>query len=316
MYRRDKLPGETAVAGWPTPLAGAADPAPLRVQRGPAARFVAPLISLAVLAIAVASLRDLNFVAVAALVPRNPGFWLLFALSYLTAPVADWVIFRRLWGIPVSGLLPLVRKLIGNELLLGYVGELYFYAWARRHVELVAAPFGAIKDVTVLSALAGNGVTLVMLVAGAPLYVSLGMATGSRLLLWSVAAVLATSVAAFAFRRRLFSLPRRELRFVTGIHLARIAAITGLTAALWHLALPDVALVWWLLLVTLRMLLSRLPFLPNKDIVFAGIAVLLIGHDLEIGALMAMMASLILATHVLLGIGLMSIDLARVEPPP
>ena len=76
----------------------------------------------------------------------------------------------------------------------------------------------------------------------------------------------------------------------------------------WHLALPGVALQWWLLLATLRMLLSRLPLLPNKDIVFAGLAVFLIGHDAEIGALMTLMASLILCTHLFMGLGLVASD--------
>jgi len=49
--------------------------------------------------------------------------------------------------------------------------------------------------------------------------------------------------------------------------------------------------------------LSRLPFLPNKDVVFAGLAVFMIGHDAEVGALMTMMASLFLVTH--LGLGLL-----------
>ena len=276
------------------------------------ARIAAPVISLIVLAVAVASLRDLDLAGVAAVVPRNPAFWLLFALAYLAAPVAEWIIFRRLWRLPVEGLLPLIRKLIGNEILLGYVGEVYFYAWARRRADITAAPFGAIKDVTVLSALVGNGVTLVMLAAAAPLYSDL-LGMGSRALLLSLGAVLLTSVAAFVFRRRLFSLPRAELRFVAAVHLARIAATTGLTALLWHLALPGVALSWWLLLATLRLLLSRLPFLPNKDIVFAGIAVLLVGHDQPIANMMVMMASAILATHVLLGIALMSADLVRAE---
>jgi hypothetical protein len=44
--------------------------------------------------------------------------------------------------------------------------------------------------------------------------------------------------------------------------------------------------------------------MPNKDLVFAGLAVFLIGHDLEIGVLMTFMASLILATHLVLGLGL------------
>jgi hypothetical protein len=56
-------------------------------------------------------------------------------------------------------------------------------------------------------------------------------------------------------------------------------------------------------------LLSRLPLLPNKDIVFAGLAVFLIGHDVQIGALMTMMASLILGTHILVGLGLVASDI-------
>ena len=59
---------------------------------------------------------------------------------------------------------------------------------------------------------------------------------------------------------------------------------------------------WWLLLGTLRQLVSRLPFLPNKDVVFAGIAAFLIGRDSEIVSAMALMASLILAAHLFVGI--------------
>lgn len=310
MYLGYEFAGDAA--DWP-PSTNAPDPRPLETGSGLIARFVAPIISLAVLVAAIVSLRHLDFAAVAGLVPRTPVFWLLFALSYLAAPIADWLIFRRLWGIPLTGLVPLIRKQIGNEILLGYVGELYFYAWARRRVELVAAPFGAIKDVAVLSALVGNAVTLVMLAAAAPLYANLDI-KGSTTLVWSIGVMLVTSLAAFAIRGRLFSLGRRDLWFVVGIHLARIVAITGLTAVLWHLALPSVALSWWLLLATMRLLVSRLPLVPNKDIVFAGIAVLLIGHDHDIGALMAMMASLILSTHVLLGLALMSAELFRADP--
>lgn len=300
-----------AITGWSPGLADLHDPKPLHIEPTFLSRAVAPLISLAVLIAALVSLRQLNVGSIVALVPRRADFWVLFGLAYLAAPVADWVIFRRLWCIPLSGLAPLVRKLIGNEILLGYVGEVYFYAWARRRADITAAPFGAIKDVAVLSALVGNAVTLVMLAVAAPLYGKLGQATGSELLMWSIVTVLASSVGALILRRRLFTMPRRELYFIAAVHLARIVATTGITALLWHLVLPSVALSWWLLLATLRMLLSRLPLVPNKDIVFASIAVLLVGHDLEIGALMAMIASLLLATHVLLGMAMMTGDLIR-----
>ena len=46
---------------------------------------------------------------------------------------------------------------------------------------------------------------------------------------------------------------------------------------------------------------------------FAGLAVLLVGRDVAIGDLMAMMASLILATHLVLGAGLVLAEFARGE---
>ena len=47
--------------------------------------------------------------------------------------------------------------------------------------------------------------------------------------------------------------------------------------------------------------MSRLPLIPNKDVVFAGLAVFLLGHEHEIGDLMAMMAGLLLVTHLAVG---------------
>ena len=59
----------------------------------------------------------------------------------------------------LSGLIALHKKRISNEVLLGYSGEAYFYAWARQRSQMVAAPFGAVKDVSILSAIAGNAIT-------------------------------------------------------------------------------------------------------------------------------------------------------------
>lgn len=208
----------------------------------------------------------------------------------------------------MAGFGALVRKLIGNELLFGYVGELYLYTWARRRTEMTSAPFGAIKDVAITSAMVGNAFTLVLLALSYPLLGSLKLGLDAPTFIASVAVVLLTSSAVLFFRKTIFSLPKAELWQVTALHTVRIIVSNALNAWCWHLALPDVAIEWWLLLSALRLLISRLPFVPNKDVVFAGVAVFLIGHDAEIGALMTMMASLILATHLVLGVGLVAIE--------
>jgi len=285
------------------PIATAALPEPVAALRERGwAWWLGAAISVAILVAVILQLRQVDFARVRAMLPASPLFWIVFAISYLSAPAADWVIYRRLWRIPVSGFGALLRKLVGNELLVGYVGELYLYTWARRRTGMTSAPFGAIKDVAILSAMIANAVTLALVILAYPLLGTLHLGLDTRTLLISVSVIVATSTAILFLRKKLFSLPRRDLHFVARVHLVRIVMTTGLAALCWHLALPGVELQWWLLLATLRMLLSRLPLLPNKDIVFAGLAVFLIGRDAEIGALMTMMASLILVTHLFMGL--------------
>ena len=51
----------------------------------------------------------------------------------------------------------------------------------------------------------------------------------------------------------------------------------------------------------MKSLVLTLPLLPNKDVVFAGITVLLLGGQTDVAALMALMAVLLLAAHLLVG---------------
>lgn len=259
------------------------------------------LVSLALLAMVVDHFRHVQLGAILAMVPHSGEFWITFAIWYLAMPISEWVIYRKLWQLPFAGLGALLRKLVSNELLLGYLGEAQFYAWARSKLEMTAAPFGAIKDVTILSALMGNIATTVMLVAAWPLVMSGGIGLELHSVFVSLGVVLVTSFAMLLFRQRLFSLPRAELWFIALVHTIRIVALIGLSALLWHWVLPQVAISLWLVLATLRMLVSRLPLIPNKDVVFAGLAVYLLGHETQIAEMLTMMAGLVLLAHVAVG---------------
>jgi hypothetical protein len=261
----------------------------------------------------VLELRGMDVRQIAALVPRSATFWSVFAVFYVTGPLSEWFIYRRLWSVPVGCLLALLRKLVCNELLLGYLGEAYFYSWARRRTQMSAAPFGAIKDVSILSAMVGNAVTLVLLIATWPFIRSTPLALENGSVVLSLSVVLATSIALMALRHRIFTLDPGELRFIAMAHLARIVITTTLSALLWHMVLSAVPLIWWLLLATLRLLISRLPLVPNKDIVFAGVAVLALGRETDIAALITMMASAILLVHLTIGAVLVLYDLLRPE---
>ena len=277
------------------------DPAPLVESGKNWTRWAGPLISFLILVAVAWQLRQFDYRSVADLLPSSPLFWTVFAAGYLISPACEWVIFRRLWALPASGFSALVRKLVSNEILLGYLGEVYFYSWARRNAQVSAAPFGAIKDVTILSALTGNLFTLLMVLVSAPFLGSLHLGIDNTAFIASALFILISSGAARFLRKRLFTLPRRELWFVAGAHTVRIILSAFLAAVMWHLLLPSVALSWWLILSTARQLLSRLPFMPNKDVVFVGLAVFLVGSDQQIVAAMTLMATLILAAHLVVG---------------
>jgi len=291
------------------------DPEPLIRSGRNWTRWIGPLVSLLILAVALEQFRGLDRVTLWSLLPTNILFWVAFLFYYTAGPLSEWIIFRRLWNIPLEGFGALLRKLVSNEILLGYLGEVYFYAWARRNTRITAAPFGAIKDVTILSALVGNIVTLVMVMAVIPLFIAVDTGAGRWDIIGSILFMLASSLAVMLLRNRLFTLPRRELWRVAAIQLLRIVATTLLAAAMWHMLLPSVALSWWILLGTLRQLVSRLPLLPNKDVVFAGMAAFFIGTGNEIVSAMALMATLILAAHLLVGMVLGAAELMQEGRP-
>ncbi|MFA5967824.1 MAG: hypothetical protein WC816_01025 [Sphingomonas sp.] len=233
-------------------------------------------------------------------VPDDPLFYVFFALLYLSEPLGDYVIFRRLWRIPLGGLVALLKKRIANELVLGYSGEAYFYTWARQRAPMVAAPFGAVKDVSILSAMAGNALTLVLIALALP--VGHGLLNHDEFvrLAGSMLIVIAMSLPFLIFSKRVFSLARSVLLWIFGVHVVRSVAGAILLALTWHFGMPDVSIGMWLILSAGRQLASRLPLVPNKDLVFANFAILLIGQGEALTNLVAVTAALTIVVHVVL----------------
>ncbi len=266
-----------------------------------AGRYAGPALSLAILGAALYELGHIDLGRIVSLVPARPAFWAVFALSYMVQPLCDWAIYRRLWNIPVSSIIATMRKTIGNELLFGYVGEAYLYSIARRRGEGAADAFKAVRDVAILSSAMGSVATLVVLALGWPWLAHLPLGVTPLLLAVTLVVIAAPPIAALAFRSKL-SLPAPLLARIAGWHGLRAAATVTLTAVLWHLAMPAVAVHWWVALSAVKLLVSRLPFVSNRELIFAGITSLIFGHAADIAALMAMMAALMVAAHVIAGI--------------
>ncbi|MBS0478023.1 MAG: hypothetical protein JSR79_01835 [Proteobacteria bacterium] len=276
----------------------------------PWVRWAGPLLSVVII-IAVAEAlgrRDLN--ALGRMTPTSGLFWAGVAIFLSIQPVGDFLIFRGLWPLPLSGLVALFRKSASNELLFGYSGELQFYLWARRHAAIPGSPFGTVRDVAVLSALAGNIATIGLLLAAVALPGELNFGPMGAPVIWSAIVLVGSSMAVMLFRRRLLSVGRAQFWRIGAIHLARSLAMTLTVGLLWAMVAPGLSAGWWLLLAAARQFITRLPFLPNKDLVFAGVAASMLRGAPDIAETVALVAAVIMAGQVLIGAVLALADLA------
>lgn len=231
----------------------------------------------------------------------STAFLAIFAVYYLISPCTEWLIYTRLWGFDRSAFPALLRKFVANELLLDYLGDVQFLAWAHSRRKGEGSPFAAVKDVTILSALTGNLVTLVLMALAWPVIVSRLPGLSLRAILVSLGVILVVSTVLLVLGKRIFSHPPRQLLWVGTVLSLRTLGGMGLSAVLWHMLMPQSPLSALFLLATLRMIVSRLPLVPSKDLLFAGLAVFAFGRSDEIAVATAMIASLVLLTHVVTG---------------
>lgn len=211
--------------------------------------------------------------------PTSPWFYIFFALRFLILPLSELAIYERLWRIRLIRHFPVfIRKRVFNAAVAGYSGEAFLTLWARRTLPLSGPDIlRAIKDNNILSALVSNMTTVLIIAA---LYITGVLNVGLEALprgasaLIGLAFVIALSLtlSVVVFRKRLIALSAADLRAVIGLHGVRTGVIMLLHTAMYAAALPASPLSAWFLFIAVQLVISRMPFVPNQDLVFLGVA--------------------------------------------
>ncbi|WP_010188505.1 hypothetical protein [Sphingomonas sp. PAMC 26605] len=216
----------------------------------------------------------------------------------LVEPAAGCWIARRQLGTGMETLGPLLRKQSLNMLLFSCAGDALFLAWLQKHLADAKAAFALVCDMAIISALVNNIAALGLLfLMRQPLQALAGARIDDR--------AVALAVALAAIPLVLMTLRRRLMRSVAAPNMvvalsARTILHSLLSIATWHFALPMVPLESWLMLIAARMIFSRLPLLPNKDLAFAAAVAILLGPTEQIGSVVAGVALLTLAADALM----------------
>lgn len=213
--------------------------------------------------------------AVLASLPTTPWFYLLFLVMFLTLPLTETVIFRLLLDrrIGLADIGVFIRKRVLNSAFVGYSGDFYLFVWAKRHLGLSTRKAGhAVKDNAILSGLASTTVTALLVAAfwltGQAGLVAgwLDTGAGKSLAVVFCAAVLLPVL--LRFRGRIFAATGRVASAVLGIHMGRGLFLLLVQSAQWWVVLPNQSWTTWLIFLTAQMVISRLPFIPNRDLLF------------------------------------------------
>ena len=213
--------------------------------------------------------------------PQSPWFYFFFALRFLALPVSELAIYEIVWSKPLlRHFFVFIRKRVYNFAVMGYSGEAFLTLWARRRLALSDKTIiVGVKDNNLLSAFASNTATVLLiffLAATDSLQAGLDAFPGSGVLFGVAFATAATlAVLVMVFRRRLIALPPGVMPALLGVHAVRQILIIALHAAMYSAALPGAPLGAWLIFIAMQLVLSRIPFLPNQDVVFLTAALAL-----------------------------------------
>lgn len=275
----------------------ASSPTGARVQK-----WAQRLLTLGIVGYLVVRFSQIGWGEILRELPTNGWFYAIFLLLYATLPVSESVIYRIAWGTPFWRNLPVfIKKRVYNKDFLGYSGEAYLFAWARRHVALPARRIlGIIKDNVVLSGFGSTVFAVVLLAAFLAVgnVEALGISRDRGMLYFVIAAaaLVVLGLLGTRFRGRLFSLPGRVLVLVFGLHFGRLAAMNVLQVVQWDLVIPEVGWQSWFVFLAAQVVISRLPLLPARDLLFLGASVEL---AVVLGIPRAAMAGMLVALSAL-----------------
>jgi hypothetical protein len=257
-------------------------------------KWLGIIVSAVVLGVAFSAARGINWTAVWLVVSANGLFWVALTATYFHAPVADIAMLGRLWNNPKGLFSTLCRKQIVNAVALPYAGDGLLLAWARgRGIRA----FGPIKDAAILSGIVGSLLTFIMVL---PVWRSLAVALNltPSSLFGSLGLLSAAPLVALLNRTSVFSLASSELCLMGAIHVARISASIVLMALCWHSLLPAEPVQSWLLLAAARMVVSRLPLLPNKELALAAVATAMFPDSPQVGTVVMVTGLLLTLGHL------------------
>lgn len=254
-----------------------------------------------ILAYLINQLTEIGWGRVWQSLPVTPWFYVLFLFLYFALPISEQFIYGTSLKFSFSeGLSVFIQKKIYNTDVLGYSGEAYFFMWARKHLEESDGyVLKIIKDNNIISSITSTLVAAILL----SVFLYIGQINLQEIFnfdssyFYIVAAVVVVSIIALVhFRKYVISMPFDVASKIFGIHLLRLIFIYSVEIFQWMIVIPEIPIYIWFTYMSIKIISTRIPFLPSRDLLFIG-ASLEISKFLNVSG--AGIAGILLASNVL-----------------
>jgi hypothetical protein len=210
--------------------------------------------------------------------PKTVWFYIILLMIYFSLPVFQMFIYGLAFNTNKKDkklFWTLINKRVLDKDLLGYSGEMYLYLWARKNIKLpVKEILHILKDNVIISSVASTFLAVFLLI----LFFLFGRIPFPtqwmnhhffKILLFGFCFLLIFSLI-IKFRKSILFLPKDKILAIFALHNARLLMALVLQIFQWWVVMPQVPWVNWFTLLALQIIITRIPFLPSRDLLFLG----------------------------------------------
>lgn len=241
------------------------------------------LINIGVFVWLIFQLSEIGWLNVWQAFPEEALFYLFSLYLFIQLPFFEILIYRITWQFDALKSIPIfLVKRVYNKDVLGYSGEVYFFAWAKKTLNLGGTDiFKIIKDNNIISSIASTLISLGLLAAFIftdQIKIIEWLANQNRSYFLGGLLLVVILVFLFVkFRHYVISMPLRTAYKIFGIQTFRLLLGQLVKLMMYYVVLPDVPFYIWFTFIAIEIILSRIPFLPNRDLIFAGMSISIAG---------------------------------------
>lgn len=214
-------------------------------------------------------------------IPGHPLFYILFLILYGGLPLSEYFIYRRVVPLPFLESQRIFHfKRIYNKFFIGYSGEVYLFTWMNNRFQLSKNElFAFIRDTNSLSVVASwlvvSALSGWLLLTDKSGLAALIQDEIRLFLLLFLGAIALYVTLALIFKRKLYSLNLKDSAYLFLVHTGRTILLALLQVYQWYIIIPDAGLQLLFNFLALQMVIGKIPFIPNKELIYISLSLYL-----------------------------------------